>query len=109
MCITKLTGLMASALFGLVLSGYSGPFSTAVAELFPAGVRATGLAVAYNLGVAVFGGFAPFIVNLLIGRTGDQFVPAYYVIIGLLLTLAAIIAMPEGRTAGPAGRMTRGR
>ena len=31
------------------------------AEIFPAEVRATGMSLVYALGVAIFGGFAPFI------------------------------------------------
>ena len=61
---------------------YFGPVATAVAEQFPPGVRSTGLSLAYNLAVMLFGGFAQFIVTWLIGTTGDPFAAAYYVMFG---------------------------
>ncbi|MGE0824900.1 MAG: MFS transporter [Candidatus Binatia bacterium] len=61
---------------------FSGPISTAVAEQFPAGVRSTGLALAYNMAVMMFGGFAQFIVTWLLETTGSPVAPAYYVMFG---------------------------
>lgn len=61
---------------------YFGPVATAVAEQFPPGVRSTGLSLAYNLAVMLFGGFAQFIVIWLIHATGDPFAAAYYVMFG---------------------------
>jgi MHS family proline/betaine transporter-like MFS transporter len=81
--------------FGLLASAYAGPFSTAIVELFPVGARATGSAVAYNFGVAMFGGFAPFIVSWFISRTGDPLVPAYYVMAGTLISFVACLCLPE--------------
>ncbi len=88
-----------SLLGGVLISGYAGAVSTAIAELFPVEVRATGAAIAYNLGVTLFGGFAPLIVSWLIAATGNPLAPAYYVMVGLALSLAAILAMPAPRQA----------
>src|SRR5262249_55932794 len=54
-----------------VLGVYWGAFSTAVANEFPTRMRSTGLAVAYNLAVMCFGGFAQVIVTWLIHATGS--------------------------------------
>jgi MFS transporter, MHS family, proline/betaine transporter len=62
--------------FGL-LQG-SGPGM--LAGLFPVEVRSTGMAIAYNVGVTVFGGFAPLTVTWLIETTASKLVPAYYII-----------------------------
>lgn len=51
------------------------------------------MAAAYNVGVALFGGGAPIIVTWLIARTGDPIAPAYYVMMGLFLSLVALAAM----------------
>ncbi len=61
---------------------YFGPVASAVAEQFPPGVRSTGLSLAYNFAVMLFGGFAQFIVTWLIGTTGDPYAAAYYVMFG---------------------------
>jgi MHS family proline/betaine transporter-like MFS transporter len=91
-----------SVIGSALISGHAGAVSTALVELFPVSVRATGSAIAYNLGVTLFGGFAPFIVAWLIARTGDPFAPAYYVMAGLALSLVAVIFMPGRQARGVA-------
>lgn len=70
-----------------LLAMFFGPFSAAVAEQFPAGVRSTGLALAYNLAVMIFGGFAQFIVTWLIQNTGMAIAPVFYVLLAVTLGL----------------------
>ncbi|BFN29209.1 MAG: MFS transporter [Gammaproteobacteria bacterium HGW-Gammaproteobacteria-9] len=70
-----------------LLAVFFGPFSAAVAEQFPAGVRSTGLALAYNLAVMIFGGFAQFIVTWLIQNTGMAIAPVFYVLFAVTLGL----------------------
>lgn len=84
-----------------VLAIYFGPVATAVAEQFPPGVRSTGLSLAYNLAVMLFGGFAQFIVTWLIENTGNPLAGAWYVMFGASAGLcAACFARPhaEGHT-----------
>jgi len=64
-------------------------------ELFPRSVRATGGAVVYSIGVAIFGGFAQFFVTSLIIATGSTLAPAWYVIGCGLLGLIAVAFMDE--------------
>lgn len=68
---------------------FLGPISTAIAEQFPTGVRSTGLAIAYNFAVMLFGGFAQFIVTWLIRETGSPLAPAYYVMFGAVVGFVA--------------------
>ncbi|OYV92793.1 MAG: hypothetical protein B7Z60_10135, partial [Ferrovum sp. 37-45-19] len=65
------------------------------AEIFPIEVRATGMSLVYALGVAIFGGFAQFIVTWLIAVTHDVASPAWYVITCSAATLAGLRAIPE--------------
>ncbi len=75
---------------------YFGGVATAVAEQFPPGVRSTGLSLAYNLAVMMFGGFAQFIVTWLIGTTGNPIAAAYYVMFGALVGfIAACFVRPQ--------------
>jgi MHS family proline/betaine transporter-like MFS transporter len=69
-----------------------GPAPALVAEIFPVAVRSTGVSIAYNLAVALFGGFAPFLNVWLVETSGNRMAPVYYVlacagvgIIGLLM------------------------
>jgi hypothetical protein len=61
---------------------FFGPISTAVAEQFLARTRATGLGIAYNMAVMIFGGFAQFFVTWLIEATGSPIAPSFYVMFG---------------------------
>jgi MFS family permease len=77
--------VIVQALLSISLSGYYGPFGALIAELFPAHVRSTGLSLAYNIAVMIFGGFGQFIVTWLIRVTGSQLAPTFYVMGGLVL------------------------
>ena len=74
---------------------FFGPISTAIAEQFPTGVRSTGLAIAYNFAVMLFGGFAQFIVTWLIRETGSPLAPAYYVMFGAVVGFVASVFLVE--------------
>lgn len=65
-----------------------GPVSTALAEQFPVHMRSTGLALAYNFAVMLFGGFAQLIVTWLIRATGTPLAPAFYVMFGACAGMA---------------------
>jgi MFS transporter, MHS family, proline/betaine transporter len=72
-----------------LLGVFYGPLATAVAEQFEPGVRSTGLSLAYNLAVMLFGGFAQFFVTFMIDFTGDPLAAAYYVMFGCTVGLIA--------------------
>ena len=67
-----------------------------LAGLFPVAVRSTGMAISYNVGVTVFGGFAPLTVTWLIAMTGSKLMPAYYIIAAAVLSIAVVGATLAG-------------
>jgi MFS family permease len=69
----------------------------AIPELLPASIRATGLGVTYAIGVSLFGGTTQFVITWLLGVTQNPVSPAWYVVLTSLITLAAMLAMPESR------------
>src|SRR5947209_2173823 len=77
-----------------------GPAPALVAEIFPVAVRSTGVSIAYNLAVAIFGGFAPFLNVWLVERTGNRMAPVYYVLVCAIIGIAGIflIRQPAVRT-----------
>jgi MHS family proline/betaine transporter-like MFS transporter len=81
-----LAQLVVLTVFGL-LQG-SGP--GLLAGLFPVSVRSTGMAIAYNVGVTVFGGFAPLTVTWLIATTGSKLVPAFYIVAAGVLSIVVV-------------------
>jgi MFS transporter, MHS family, proline/betaine transporter len=76
---------------GIFKAAYSGPMPALMSEIFPTQVRSTGLSIAYSIGVTVFGGFAPTIVETFIHVTGDKLAPAYYVATAALLSGISLV------------------
>ncbi|GCE44786.1 L-Proline/Glycine betaine transporter ProP [Rhodococcus wratislaviensis] len=66
--------LAMAATFGL----YASSTFALVTEILPVRTRSTGIAIGYNLPVAIFGGSAPLVAAWLIERTGDPSSPMYY-------------------------------
>lgn len=69
----------------------------AIPELLPRSIRATGMAITYAVGVALFGGTTQFSVTWLIQVTHNPVAPAWYVAGASVITALAILAMPESR------------
>ncbi|MBM3625337.1 MAG: MFS transporter, partial [Alphaproteobacteria bacterium] len=88
---------VAQTFFCVILSGLFGAMSTALAEQFPTHVRTSGLAIAYNIAVMMFGGFAPFIVAWLIGFLATPVAPAFYLMFGAVVGLIGVAGLRERR------------
>ncbi|MDM0112753.1 MFS transporter [Variovorax sp. J22R133] len=88
--------LLAVTTFLSALMGITGAASlTAIPELLPRSIRATGLSIAYAVGVSLFGGTTQFVVTWLIGVTGNPAAPAWYVAGTSVITVLAMLALPE--------------
>lgn len=75
----SMTSIMTVELcFALLISASNAPIPTALATLFPTEVRSTGLAISYNIGAAVFGGFSPMVLTWLLHVTGNNLIPAHF-------------------------------
>lgn len=71
----------------------NGTFACVIAELFPVGVRYSGVALAINLGLATSMGVAPLAANLLIAKTGWMEAPAVLLASGAVLAFVASFGM----------------
>jgi len=91
--------LIAMLIVGAIQSLYTGTIPVILSELFPTRVRYTALSVSYGFSVAIFGGFAPFVAQWLIGATNNPIAPAYLVMAAGLASALAILSMPEPRNA----------
>ena len=74
----------------LLKSAYFAAVPSMMADLFPVQTRASGMAIAYNLAVTIFGGFAPLICTLLISLTGTALAPSYYLVALALISAVAL-------------------
>jgi MFS transporter, MHS family, proline/betaine transporter len=79
--------------FAILTSAASSSMPTAAALLFPTAVRSTGLAISYNIGASLFGGFSPFILTWLLHVTGDKFTPAHYATLFFALGLSGVLML----------------
>ncbi len=80
---------------GLLKSFFSGALPSLMAKIFPVSTRVSGMSLAYNIAVPIFGGFAPFFAQSLIDLTGSKLAPSYYMIATALLSLAALVAIRQ--------------
>jgi MHS family proline/betaine transporter-like MFS transporter len=96
------TGLVGAivgfALLGLLYVPQLATISATFPALFPTHVRFAGFAISYNVATSIFGGTAPAIGSGLIGITGNELMPAYYMMIACVVGLVALHFTPE--TAG---------
>jgi MHS family proline/betaine transporter-like MFS transporter len=83
--------MLLQAVAGIFKAAYSGPMPALMSEIFPTQVRSTGLSIGYSIGVTIFGGFAPTIVETFIHLTGDKLAPSYYVLLAAVLSGISLI------------------
>ncbi|MGC2402420.1 MAG: MFS transporter [Acidobacteriaceae bacterium] len=82
----------------LLQTTYLGGLPAVMAGLFPVRTRVTGLAVSYNVGVMLFGGFAPVIFTWLTDVTHNNASPSYYL---MAMAVISILALVATRRRGP--------
>ena len=70
-----------------------------LAESFPRSKRSTAYALTYTMAVSVFGGSAQFAITWLIKQTGNQMMPAWWLLGATIVGIAAGAAMPMVRVA----------
>lgn len=87
------TMIVVQIAIGILLSGYFGALPALLTDIFPTQTRTTGMSLAYNIAVTLFGGFAPFIIVWLIATTGNKFAPSFYLIFAALISLSALVAV----------------
>lgn len=88
---TPVTLILLVCWMALLKSVYFSVVPSVMADLFPMGTRASGMAISYNVAVTLFGGFAPLICTLLISWTGSSLAPGYYLMAMSLLSGAALL------------------
>ncbi len=72
------TTLLGLALIAFPVTFYVANLASTLPALFPTASRYGAMGIAYNFAVAIFGGTTPFIIAALIAATGNDMMPAYY-------------------------------
>ena len=85
--------VVAIGVLGVIMAFYFGPLPALLTTLFPSDVRATGVSVAYNVGVTVMGGIAPLVLTWLISLTGSLNAPSvYYMVVAVVSLIGLTVA-----------------
>lgn len=79
------------ALIGALKASYSAALPALMAEIFPTRTRSTGMNISYNVGVTLFGGFAPFWIESLIAMTHTALAPSFFLMFAASVSLLCIV------------------
>ncbi|MDR2255718.1 MAG: MFS transporter [Arthrobacter sp.] len=74
---------------------YVANLASSLPALFPTSSRYGGMGISYNIAVAIFGGFAPFIMQALVTLTGSSLAPAFWVMGTSVGGVVAVIFLKE--------------
>jgi MFS transporter, MHS family, proline/betaine transporter len=83
--------IVVQVVLGILVTGYFAALPGLLSEIFPVQTRTTGMSLAYNIAVTIFGGFGPFIIAWLIGASGTKVAPSFYMIFAALISLIALL------------------
>lgn len=93
---TNMVGaIIAFAVLGLLYVPQLSTISATFPAMFPTQVRFAGFAIAYNVSTSLFGGTAPAVNDWLINMTGENLVPAFYMMGACVIGMLALIKVPE--------------
>lgn len=90
--VSTMAGLLILTLCHIPILGTT---TATLPALFSARARGTGVAIGYNIAMAIFGGTAPLLMTFLVDLTENNYMPAIYLALVAALALAPILLSPE--------------
>ena len=97
---TVIAASVALTIFALTNACIQGAMPVAMADMFPARLRYSGMAIGYNLTLALVGGTAPLVATWLIKTTSQLTAPAWYLVVIAAVTFIVTLTIrphPENR------------
>jgi len=94
---TVIAASVALTIFALTNGCIQGGMPVAMADMFPARLRFSGMAIGYNLTLALIGGTAPLVATWLIKTTGHLTAPAWYLVVIAAVTFVVTLAVKPHR------------
>jgi MHS family proline/betaine transporter-like MFS transporter len=82
--------LLAQVGLSILMGTYFGVIPAVISEQFPTSVRFSGLSIAHNLSMSIFGGSVPWLMTHMIQDTGNLMVPAFYLIGAAMVSLLSL-------------------
>ncbi|MGV0714977.1 MFS transporter [Mycolicibacterium sp. XJ662] len=90
-----LGAIVGFAVLGLLYVPQLATISATFPAMFPTHVRYAGFAIAYNVSTAIFGGTAPALNDWMVVSTGNNLMPAFYMMLACLIGALALRKLPE--------------
>jgi MHS family proline/betaine transporter-like MFS transporter len=90
---------LVQVVLGILMALYFGPVPALLTMMYPTAIRTTGLAISYNLGVTLFGGFAPIVLTALISSSGSLLSPSYYFMVVAVVSIIGLLVIRSRRYA----------
>ncbi|MGV9253868.1 MFS transporter [Streptomyces sp. NPDC003697] len=78
-----------------LLACFAAPSAATLPALFPTAVRYAAMGLGFNVAVSAFGGTTPLVTEALVSLTGDDLMPAYYLMLAGVIGLVAVKFLPE--------------
>ncbi|KXF87549.1 MFS transporter [Rhodococcus ruber Chol-4] len=104
MTVSFAWAIVAFTVLGLLYVLQLSTISATFPAMFPTHVRFAGFAIAYNVSTSLFGGTAPAVNEWLVERTGNDLVPAFYMMGACVVGLVALYFVAETAGASLRGR-----
>ncbi|CAM5236720.1 Sialic acid transporter NanT [Streptomyces violaceorubidus] len=90
-------------LLSTLLACFAAPSAATLPALFPTAVRYAAMAIGFNFAVAAFGGTTPLVAEALVSISGDDLMPAYYLMVAGAIGLVTVRFLPESAHDEPVG------
>jgi MHS family proline/betaine transporter-like MFS transporter len=84
---------LVQVVLGIQMAFYFGPLPGLLSFMYPTNIRTTGLSISYNLGVTLFGGFAPIVLTWLISSSGSLLSPSYYFMTVAVISIIGLLVI----------------
>lgn len=78
-----------------LLACFAAPSAATLPALFPTAVRYAAMGIGFNFAVAAFGGTTPLVTAALVNASGDDLMPAYYLMLAGVIGLITVKFLPE--------------
>ncbi|MFB7598146.1 MFS transporter [Streptomyces sp. NPDC056160] len=78
-----------------LLACFAAPSAATLPALFPTAIRYAAMGIGFNFAVAAFGGTTPLVTAALVNATGDDLMPAYYLMLAGVIGLVTVKFLPE--------------
>ncbi|MEW2264222.1 MFS transporter [Streptomyces sp. NPDC047868] len=82
-------------LLSTLLACFAAPSAATLPALFPTAVRYAAMGIGFNFAVAAFGGTTPLLTEALVSVTGNDLVPAFYLMVAGVIGLVTVRFLPE--------------